>query len=124
MDAGRLAAVDFFAPLAAQQLANVATYATEVRVPMGRRVLLDGPFAYDLMVIERGRGQVRCAGEPVADLGPGEAFGALTGGAGTYETATVAALSDLTLLAFSGWSVRRLRHAAPEALDALLATAA
>jgi CRP-like cAMP-binding protein len=124
MESSRLADVTFFAGLGARGLADVAAHATEVRVAQGRRLLLDGAFAYDLMVIERGHGQVRCAGEPVGRLGPGDAFGSLAGGAGAYDTATVAALSDLTLVAFSGCSVRRLRRAAPAVLDALLATAA
>jgi CRP-like cAMP-binding protein len=108
-------------PLSHEQLAQVAPYAAERIIPAGRRLLLDGAFAQELALIAGGRGLVRCAGEAVAELGPGHVFGELAPERPAYETATVTALTELRLVVFSARSIRILRAAAPESLDALVA---
>ncbi len=87
-------------------------------------MLLDGPFAQELVLVARGRGRVRCAGEPAGDLGPGDAFGALAPRRTAYATATVTALRDLHLVTFSTRDVDHLRRTAPDTLAALLAACA
>jgi CRP-like cAMP-binding protein len=64
---------------------------------------------------------VRCAGETIDELGPGDVFGVLSSRRCAYPTATVQATSRLHLVVFSKRAVRDLRAAAPDALDALLA---
>lgn len=58
-------------------LMNFAEHGTELHMAAGRRVLLDGLFAQALVLITAGRGRIRCAGEIVAELGPGDLFGEL-----------------------------------------------
>ena len=120
MEILRLAAVPSLESLSLLELTVLAPYAAEVSIPAGRRVLLDGPFAQELALVVEGRGGVRCAGETVAQVGPGDAFGTLAPSRGAYPTATVTALSALRLVTFSTRGIRHLRRAAPDTLQALL----
>ena len=124
MEILRLASLTHLGSLSMRELAAIAPYATEVSIPAGRRMLLDGPFAQELVLVAAGRGSVRCAGETFGELGPGDVFGTLASRRTTYPTATVAALSALRLITFSTRDVRRLRRTAPATLDALLAACA
>jgi CRP-like cAMP-binding protein len=120
MEILRLASLTQLHPLELRELTAIAPYASELTVLAGHRILLDGPFARDLVLVGGGRGRVRCAGEMVAELGPGDAFGALAPQRGAYPAATVTATSDLRLVTFSTRDIRLLRASAPEAIDALL----
>ncbi len=120
MEIARLAALPLFAALDFEQAGRLAPYAAELLVPRGGRLLLDGPFGSDLIVIEAGRAQVRFAGEPVAELGPDDFFGALGVVHPAWPTATVTALSDMTLVSFGVAELRRLRRESPETLAMLL----
>ena len=120
MEFFRLAALTWLPSLGPRELALLAPYAAEVSVPAGRRVLLDGPFAQELALVVGGRGIVRCAGEPVAEVGPGDTLGPLAPPRGPYPTATVTALSALRLVTFSTRDIGRLRHMEPDALQALI----
>lgn len=124
MEILRLASLTHLHPLDMRRLADIAPYASELTVRAGRRLLLDGPFGQELVLVGAGRGRVRCAGEAVAELGPGDAFGALAPQRAPYPTATVTAISDLRLVMFATRDIRLLRQSAPEALAALLAASA
>ena len=124
MDILRFASLPQLAPLSNEQLAQVAPHASERVIPAGRRLLLDGPFAQELVFIAGGRGIVRCAGEPVAELGPGGAFGELAPDRQAYETATITAMTELRLVVVSGRGIRMLREVAPATVEALVAACA
>jgi CRP-like cAMP-binding protein len=124
MEILRLASLTHLHPLSMGQLAEIAPYASELTVRAGHRLLLDGPFAHELVLVGAGRGRVRCAGEPVAELGPGDVFGELAAQRTAYPTATVTAISDLQLVMFSTRDIRLLRQTAPETVSALLAACA
>ena len=121
MEILRLTALTRLYPLSREQLAQIAPHASERLIPAGRRLLLDGPFAQELVLIADGRGLVRCAGETVTELGPGDAFGELVPGRPAYATATVTAITDLRLIIFSTRAIRVLREGAPNAVAGLLA---
>jgi CRP-like cAMP-binding protein len=124
MEILRLASLTHLHPLSMSQLAEIAPYASELTVSAGHRLLLDGPFAQELVLVGAGRGRVRCAGEAVAELGPGDVFGALAARRTVYPTATVTAIDDLRLVMFSTRDIRRLRVAMPETVAALLSACA
>jgi CRP-like cAMP-binding protein len=121
MEILRLASLTHMHRLNHEQLALIAPHAAERAVPAGRRLLLDGPFGQELVLIIDGRGVVRCAGESVAELGPGDVFGELAPERPAYATATVTAITDLRLVVFSARAIGLLRDAAPDAVAALLA---
>jgi len=124
MEVLRLASLTHLHPLSMRQLAEIAPCASELTVLAGQRLLLDGPLHQELVLIGSGRGRVRCAGETVAELGPGDVFGELAPQRSTYATATVMATSDLCLVTFSRRDIRRLRQTAPETVTALLSACA
>ena len=124
MEILRLASLTYLGSLSMRELTAIAPYAQEASLPAGRRVLLDGAFAQELVLVATGRARVRCAGETVAELGPGDAFGTLAPRHTAYPTATVTALSALRLVTFSTRDLRALRQTAPDALAALLAACA
>lgn len=121
METLRLAALTHLHSLSFDELGQLAPAAGELRIPAGRRVLLGGPLHHALALLADGRGLVRCAGETVAELGPGDVFGELSTRRSTYATATVLAATPLHLVVFSTRAVRLLRETAPDAVDALLA---
>lgn len=120
MEILRFASLTHLHALSHERLAQIAPHASERTIPAGRRMLLDGPFAQELVLIARGRGVVRCAGETVAELGPGHAFGELAPERPVYETATVTAITELRLVVVSARSLRILRCVAPETVAALV----
>lgn len=120
MEILRLASLTYLGTLSLRDLSTIAPHAQELSLPAGGRMLLDGPFAQELVLVATGRGSVRCAGETVAALGPGDAFGTLAPRRTTYATGTVTALSALRLVTFSTRDLRELGHDAPEVLRALL----
>lgn len=124
MELLRLASLTCLRSLSMQQLGEIAPHASELTVAAGRRMLLDGPFAQELILVGAGRGRVRCAGEAVAQLGPGDVFGTLAPRRATYPTATVTAIGDLQLVTFSTREIRLLRQTAPAALTTLLSACA
>jgi CRP-like cAMP-binding protein len=124
MEILRLASLTQLHALDREQLTQIAPHASERVIPAGRRLLLDGPFAQELVLIAAGRGVVRCAGETVTELGPGDAFGELAVERPAYVTATVTAITDLRLVVFSARAIRFLRAAAPDAVADLLAAGA
>ena len=124
MEILRLAALSQLHPLSMQQLAELAPHASELTARAGQRLLLDGSFAQELVLVAAGRGRVRCAGEPVAELGPGDVFGALAAQRSVYPTATVSALTDMRLVMFASRDMRLLRQTVPATVAALLAACA
>ena len=120
MEILRLASLTHLGSLSLRDLSAIAPYAREVSLAAGRRVLLDGAFAQELVLVASGRGSVRSAGETVGEVGPGDVFGALAPRRTTYATATVMALSALRLVTFSTRDLRELGRIAPDVLQALL----
>jgi len=118
MEILRFASLTHLHPLSHEQLAQIAPHASERTIPAGRRILLDGPFAQEFAIIASGRGIVRCAGEMVAELGPGHVFGELAPERPVYETATVTAITDLRLVVFGARALKMLRSVAPETVAA------
>ncbi len=117
----RLAALAQLQALSFEELFRLASRAEETCVPAGRRLLLDSGLHDGLALIAAGSGVVRCAGEAIGKLGPGDVFGALSMRHSIYATATLHVVEDLQLLVFGNHAVQSLRVSAPEAVDALLA---
>lgn len=117
----RLAALTRLHSLSFDDLERLAPAAGELWVPAGRRLLLCGTLHYELALIADGVGLVRCAGETLAELGPGDTFGELSTRRPAYATATVFAATTLHLVAFATRALRLVRTQDPEAVDALIA---
>jgi len=120
----RLAAVTHLHALSFDHLDVLAACADELWIAAGGRLLLDGRLHHELALIVEGRGTVRCAGESIDELGPGDAFGALSPRRAAYGTATVRVVENMHLVTFASHALRQLRASAPEAVAALLAACA
>ena len=117
MDASRLKSIALFEEVGDEELAEIAPFATEVSVEEGRELVREGDFSYEFMAIEEGQAEVTRGGEHVADLGPGDFFGEKGLLEKTLRNATVTAKTPVRLVTLTGWDLRRVERAAPEAME-------
>jgi cAMP-dependent protein kinase regulator len=117
LDAARLKSIALFEEVGDEELAEIAPFATEVSVEEGRELVREGDFSYEFMAIEEGQAEVSRAGEHVADLGPGDFFGEMGLLERTLRNATVTAKTPMRLVTLTGWDLRRVERAAPDAME-------
>jgi len=117
LDAARLKSIALFEEVGDEELAEISPFATEVSVEEGRELVREGDFSYEFMAIEEGQAEVSRGGEHVADLGPGDFFGEMGLLKRTLRNATVTAKSPMRLVTLTGWDLRRVERAAPEAME-------
>jgi CRP/FNR family transcriptional regulator, cyclic AMP receptor protein len=117
LDASRLKSIPLFQEVGDEELAQIAPFATEVSVEQGRELVREGDFSYEFMAIEEGRAEVTRGGEHVADLGPGDFFGEMGLIERTLRNATVTATTPVRLVTLTGWDLKRVERAAPEAME-------
>jgi cAMP-dependent protein kinase regulator len=77
----------------------------------------EGDFSYELMAIEEGTAEVTRGGELLAELGPGDFFGEMGLLERTLRNATVTAKTPMRLITLTGWDLKRVERAAPQAID-------
>jgi CRP/FNR family transcriptional regulator, cyclic AMP receptor protein len=117
LDASRLKSIPLFEEVGDEELAQIAPFATEVSVEEGRELVREGDFSYEFMAIEEGQAEVTRGGEHVADLGPGDFFGEMGLIERTLRNATVTATTPVRLVTLTGWDLKRVERAAPEAME-------
>jgi CRP/FNR family transcriptional regulator, cyclic AMP receptor protein len=117
LDASRLKSIPLFEEVGDDELAQIAPFATEVSVEQGRELVREGDFSYEFMAIEEGEAEVSRGGDHVADLGPGDFFGEMGLLEKTLRNATVTAKTPMRVVTLSGWDLKRVERAAPEALE-------
>ena len=117
MDASRLRSIPLFEEVGDEELSQIAPFANEVSVEEGKVLVREGDFSYELMAIEEGSAQVTRGGEFVAELGPGDFFGEMGLLERTLRNATVTATSPMRLITLTGWDLKRVERAAPEAIE-------
>jgi CRP-like cAMP-binding protein len=114
VEADKLRSLPLFNILPEDERAAIAEYVDAVDVPPGERLISEGDFAYEFFVVEHGQAQVSIEGERVGTLGPGDFFGEvglmLTG----RRTATVTALSPMTLVTMFEQNFRKVEQQHPE----------
>ena len=117
MDVERLKAITLFAPIPDEELAEIAPFAEERDVEAGTVLVKEGQFSYEFMAIEDGQADVTRGGQHVADLGPGDFFGEIGLLERVLRTATVTAKTDMRLITLTGWDMKRMEKAIPEAVE-------
>ncbi len=120
MDPDHLKTIPLFSSLSDKALRTVAVFATETSVSAGKRLVHEGDYSYDLIVIDEGTADVVKDGEVVASLGPGEVFGEIGMLEGSKRTADVVATSPMRLITLSKWDLRRISGEVSEQLQALV----
>jgi CRP-like cAMP-binding protein len=119
-----LAGVAIFAPLPADQRAELARSVQSAVYAAGERVVRQGEPGASMFVITSGEAAVVIEpdGQEVARHGPGGFFGEMSLLTGDPRSASVKAVTDLTLLEITADAFRRVVLANPSAVE-LVATA-
>jgi CRP/FNR family cyclic AMP-dependent transcriptional regulator len=117
LEPDRLKSIPLFQTVSDEDLSQIAPFADEVRVEAGKQLVREGDFSYEFFAIEEGEAEVTRGGEHVADLGPGDFFGEIGLLERDLRTASVEAKSDMLLVTLTGWDMKRMEKAMPEAVE-------
>lgn len=98
MDADQLKQIPLFQDLSRRELERLAAWTDEVDVTTGHRLIDQGSFPHEFMLISRGSAEVTHDGRHLADLGPGDFFGEMALLEELRRSATVIATSDLRVI--------------------------
>jgi len=113
VDASRLTGVPLFAGLNEDERADVASHLEERHVEPGTHLSNEGGTGYFLFVIESGTAAVSHGDDVVAELGPSDFFGEAAVLETTRRTATVTAVTPMTVFAMFGADFALLESRAP-----------
>jgi CRP/FNR family transcriptional regulator, cyclic AMP receptor protein len=117
LDASRLKSIPLFEEVGDEELGQIAPFAQEESVAEGTVLVREGDFSYELMAIEEGEADVTRGGEHLATLGPGDFFGEMGLLERTLRNATVTAKTQMRLITLTGWDLKRVERAAPQAIE-------
>jgi CRP-like cAMP-binding protein len=120
MDVEHLKTIPLFSSLSDRALETVSVFATETSVSAGKRLVHEGDYSYDLIVIEEGTADVVKGGEVIGSLGPGDVFGEMGMLSGGRRTADVVATSSMRLITLSKWDLKRISSEITDQLQALV----
>lgn len=136
MESARVAAIRVFADLPDEEIAAIASVASEVEIPSGQPLAAKGGSGHSLFAVESGTAEVVIAGATVATIGPGDVVGEMAVfesppdafappevAEGGSRTADVIATSPMRLIALfkrDVWALDRRAPAATERLRTLL----
>jgi CRP-like cAMP-binding protein len=121
MDSDRLKTIPLFSSLSDKALDTVSVFASETSVTPGKRLVHEGDYSYDLIVIETGTADVIKGGEVIGCLGPGDVFGEMGMLSGSKRSADVVATSSMHLVTLSKWDLKRISTEVSDQLQSLLA---
>jgi CRP-like cAMP-binding protein len=117
MDPERLSGLPLYADLDDGALAEVAACTREVPIEAGATIATQGDNAYEFFVIESGDAEVRRDGEVIATVGPGEVVGEIGLLVTGTRTASIVAISEMTLIAMFSREFRTLARTHPAIAD-------
>jgi CRP-like cAMP-binding protein len=120
MDPDRLKTIPLFSSLSDKALDTVSVFASETSVSNGKRLVHEGDYSYDLIVIETGTADVIKGGEVIGSLGPGDVFGEMGMLSGARRTADVIATSPMRLITLSKWDLKRISTEVSDQLQSLV----
>lgn len=120
MDPDHLKTIPLFSSLSDQALDTVSVFASETSVSAGKRLVHEGDYSYDLIVIEAGTADVIKGGQVIGSLGPGDVFGEMGMLSGAKRSADVIASSSMRLITLSKWDLRRISTEVSDQLQSLV----
>ncbi len=94
-----LRALPMFAPLAPPTIERLAAHLDAIHVEADRRIVVEGEAGDRFYVIDDGRASVDISGRTVRELGPGDGFGEIALLHDVPRTATVAAITPMSVYA-------------------------
>jgi CRP-like cAMP-binding protein len=117
VEVSQLKSVPLFQTVSDEELAEIAPFAEEVSVEAGMQLVREGDFSYEFFAIEEGQAEVTRGGEHLADLGPGDFFGEIGVLERDLRMAGVVAKTDMRLVTLTGWDMKRMEKAVPQAVE-------
>jgi CRP-like cAMP-binding protein len=120
MEPDRLKTIPLFSSLSDKALNTVSVFASETSVSPGKRLVHEGDYSYDLIVIETGTADVIKGGEVIGSLGPGDVFGEMGMLSGGRRMADVVATSPMALITLSKWDLKRVETEVSDQLRSLI----
>ena len=120
MDPDHLKTIPLFSSLSDKALETVSVFASETSVSAGKRLVHEGDYSYDLIVIETGTADVIKGGEVIGSLGPGDVFGEMGMLTGAKRSADVVATSPMHLITLSKWDLKRISTEVSDQLQSLV----
>ena len=120
MDTDHLKTIPLFSSLSDKALNTVSVFATETSVSTGKRLVHEGDYSYDLIVIESGTADVIKDGKIIGSLGPGDVVGEMGMLSGGRRMADVVATSSMRLITLSKSDLRRISTEVNDQLQALV----
>ena len=121
MDPSRLRSIPLFKDVGDEDLRGIATFADEVSVEPGKHLVDEGDYSYQFMAIEEGEAEVLRGSEHLADLRPGDFFGEMGLLERERRNATVIAKTPMRLITLTGWDLKRMEKAMPDAVNQIRA---
>lgn len=114
MDVASLKKLPLFEGLSDKDLKQISQWTDEVDLPAGSKLVAEGKFAYEFMILESGTVEVDKEGSVVAELGPGNFFGEIAlMGASDRRTADVIAKTPVKLVVMSAREFRSMTSSMP-----------
>jgi CRP/FNR family transcriptional regulator, cyclic AMP receptor protein len=113
MEESKLKTVGLFAGLPRGVLRRLSSMTDEIVVPAGTRLIDEGTFAHEFLLIEAGTADVRRGGELLAQLGPGDFAGEIGVLRDARRNATVAASTELTAIVMTARDLRQVAKELP-----------
>ena len=124
MKESRLKTIGLFAGLSRGELRRLSSVTDEVVVPAGTRLIDEGTFAHEFLLIETGTADVRRGGELLVQLGPGDFAGEIGVMQNARRNATVTASTELTAIVMTARDLRQIAKDMPSVtaeIDAAIA---
>jgi len=122
----RMAELELFADCTKAELRQIGSLTTYLHVPRDRVLIREGSSAKEFIVIGAGTAEVsRETGDGiarVAQVGTGDFLGETALLAGTRQTATATATTDLAVFVSSVSEFRSILHVAPSVADKVVKT--
>jgi CRP/FNR family cyclic AMP-dependent transcriptional regulator len=124
MEESKLKSVALFAGLSPRELRRLASVTDEVVVPAGTRLIHEGAFAHEFLLIRTGTAEVSRGGDSLATLGPGDFAGEIGVLRDARRNATVTASTELMAIVMTARDLRRIAEEMPSVaaqIDAAIA---
>jgi CRP-like cAMP-binding protein len=119
LDVSLLKTIPLFAEVPEDKLRKIAPFAETDEFAEGQVVVKEGGYSNHFYAIEDGTAKVERAGEPIADLGPGDVFGEQGLLEKQDRSASVVATSRLRVIKIEHWELSRMRKTMPEVVEEL-----
>ncbi len=105
--------MELFSNLSRGELRRLSSMTDEIVVPRATRLIDEGAFAHEFLLITAGSAEVRRDGELVAELGPGDFAGEIGVLRDARRNATVEARTELTAIVMTARDLRQIAREMP-----------